>query len=125
MDHASYEPPASLPAWGNRTQDLEDALRHPEGALTEACRIARLGVWSWDWATGRITVSEEVHRIFGCAADSAPALFADHRQLLTPDSRARHDAAVAGALHTSSIWRSSVRMAPRDGSACAARWIGA
>ncbi len=42
----------------------EMALRRSEAGLANAQRIARLGSWDWNVATGELTWSEEVYRIF-------------------------------------------------------------
>ncbi len=49
-------------------RQVEAALRQSEQKLTEAQRIARLGRWESDLATGRLTWSEETFRIFGLSA---------------------------------------------------------
>jgi PAS domain S-box-containing protein len=46
-------------------RDIESRLRSSEILLLEAQRLARLGSWHWDLATGEITWSDEVYRIFG------------------------------------------------------------
>jgi len=51
-------------------RQVEAALRQSEQKLTEAQRIARLGRWESDLATGRLVWSEETFRIFGLNADT-------------------------------------------------------
>jgi PAS domain S-box-containing protein len=43
----------------------EEALRENEARLSEAQRIAHLGVWELNLYENRLTASDEVHRIFG------------------------------------------------------------
>ncbi len=50
-----------------------EALREREVALANAQRIAHLGSWNWDAASGEIIWSAEACRIFGVAADTHPA----------------------------------------------------
>lgn len=49
-------------------RQAEAALRHSEQKLTEAQRIARLGRWESDLATGHLVWSDETFRIFGLNA---------------------------------------------------------
>lgn len=49
----------------------EEALRRSEAQLEEAQRIARIGSWEWDVASGRVTWSKELFRIY----DRDPATF--------------------------------------------------
>ena len=44
---------------------IEKSLRSSEANLAEAQRVARMGSWSLDTATGAVTWSEELYRIFG------------------------------------------------------------
>jgi PAS domain S-box-containing protein len=43
----------------------EKALKEREAELREAQRLAHLGSWTLDVRTGQLTLSDEVHRIFG------------------------------------------------------------
>jgi PAS domain S-box-containing protein len=42
----------------------EEALRRSEASLLEAQRLSHTGSWTYDLATGRVTVSPEIRRIF-------------------------------------------------------------
>ena len=44
---------------------VEEALREREGQLLEAQNAARLGWWERDLSTGRVTWSDEMHRLWG------------------------------------------------------------
>jgi PAS domain S-box-containing protein len=46
-------------------REIESRLRSSEILLLEAQRLAHLGSWHWDLATGEITWSDEVYRVFG------------------------------------------------------------
>src|SRR5688572_19192750 len=43
----------------------EQALREQRVLLAEAQRVAGLGCWEWDPLSGRVTWSDELHRIYG------------------------------------------------------------
>ncbi len=47
----------------------EEALRRSEASLAESQRIAHLGTWEWDVATGEVWWSEETYRILGVDPD--------------------------------------------------------
>lgn len=64
------------------------ALREREYLLAEAQRLAHLGSWSRDLATGRETWSDELYRIFGYAPQSVPADHALIEQALHPEDKA-------------------------------------
>ena len=44
---------------------VEERLRRSEALLAESQRIAKIGSWEWDPATGALTCSEEWRRMFG------------------------------------------------------------
>jgi PAS domain S-box-containing protein len=70
------------------------AARHRQ--LSEAQRLARLGSWEWDWVTGRVTWSEELHRIF--AVSGRPLTLDEYIEVSHPDDRARVKAIVESAV---------------------------
>jgi PAS domain S-box-containing protein len=43
----------------------DEALRESRRRLAEAQRLARVGSWEWDVATGKVTASDEQYRILG------------------------------------------------------------
>jgi PAS domain S-box-containing protein len=50
-------------------KQAEAELRHREAELLEAQRLSHTGSWKHDIASGRVTVSPEVYRIFGVRPD--------------------------------------------------------
>ena len=76
---------------------IERALRENEANLRRAQRVANLGSWSLDRATGRLTWSEQTYRIFGVPADR-PVTEEDFDGWVHPDDRAAMDRAWAAAL---------------------------
>lgn len=74
----------------DRTNELFNAfesLKEKEYRLSEAQRIAKLGNWEADMATGKVLWSDEMYRIFDCD----PATFTPNRKsfigLLHPEDR--------------------------------------
>jgi PAS domain S-box-containing protein len=48
-------------------KQIEEKLRRNEAGLLEAQRLSRTGSWRHDMSSGTVTVTPEVHRIFGIA----------------------------------------------------------
>ena len=65
----------------------EARLRASEAGLEEAQRLAQLGSWTWDLATGEVTWSDELFRIFGQPPDEAGASFEAFEDQLHPCDR--------------------------------------
>ena len=64
-----------IAADNTRRKTAEDALRLSELRLEEAQRIAQIGNWVWDFATGDLFWSDEMYRIFGYdREEGAPTL---------------------------------------------------
>jgi diguanylate cyclase (GGDEF)-like protein/PAS domain S-box-containing protein len=63
-------------------------LRRSREALKTAQRIARLGSWELDVASGKIHVSDELREIFGLAPGQKDFCYADFLGVLHPEDRA-------------------------------------
>jgi len=68
---------------------LEQLVTQRTAQLEDAQRIARLGNWSWDVASGKITWSDEIYRIFGHAPRSFEPSYERFIAALHPDDVAR------------------------------------
>ena len=55
-------------------QEMTAALADRDRQLNEAQRLSHVGSWEWDMATGRVTWSEELHRIFGTGGRTSATL---------------------------------------------------
>ena len=62
------------------------ALKASESAMREAQRLARVGSWAWDLATGVHTWSDEVYQIYGRDSGLPPAGYPAVQQYFTPES---------------------------------------
>jgi PAS domain S-box-containing protein len=76
----------------------EEALRASESALRMAQRLAHVGNWEWDSASGHTVWSEEMFRIFGRDPALGAAGIEEVPKYFTPESWARVSAAVEKTL---------------------------
>lgn len=76
----------------------EDAMLASEKSLAEAQRIAGLGSWSWDLASGDIIWSDQTFSIFGLQPGSAAIDIERFYELVHSDDRDAVARAVAAAL---------------------------
>ena len=77
---------------------LLEALRKSEARLAEAQRIAHLGGWDWNVATGELSWSDEMFRIFGFAPQSFAVNYSRFLERVHPDDRANVDESVKRRL---------------------------
>ena len=76
----------------------EEVLRESEAKLQRAQRIAHFGWWERDFTTSRVSLSDEVCRIFGLEAVDLPEWHARWLSLIHPDDRPRSAEMAAAAL---------------------------
>jgi PAS domain S-box-containing protein len=76
----------------------EVGLRESEAKLQNAQRIAHVGWWERDFTTNRVSLSDEVCRIFGLDPVDLPEWHARWLQLIHPEDRPRAAEAAAAAL---------------------------
>jgi len=67
---------------------VEDRLRASEWMLSETQRLAHIGSWSLDVASGHVTCSDELYRICGLDAEQFESTHETWLQLIHPDDRA-------------------------------------
>jgi len=73
-------------------------LKESRHSLAEAQRIARVGNWDWDMATGELTWSDEIYRIFGLKAQELGATYDFFLGMVHPDDRELVDRSINEAL---------------------------
>ena len=93
----------------------EAALRRSQAALEEAQRVAQIGNWEFEVATGKVTWSKELFRLMGCdwalgEPDYAAAVACYH-----PADAGRLDAAFALALREGVPYALDLRGADAEG----------
>ena len=76
----------------------EEALRRSHAALAEAERIAGIGSWEWDVASGQVLWSEQMYRIFGVKPGAFTPSYSEFFARVHPDDRARLEEVTRQAL---------------------------
>jgi PAS domain S-box-containing protein len=76
----------------------EQALREQRTLLEEAQRLAGLGCWEWDPASGRVSWSEELYRIYGVKRGVFQPSFETYLERVHPRDRERVARVVTRAL---------------------------
>jgi PAS domain S-box-containing protein len=94
---------------------LEWELKKWQLHLQAAQRIAHLGSWEFDVATGDITWSEEVFRILGQDITLGPPDYNKLLQIYHPDDRPEHDRVVKRALQKGEAYDLECRVLHEDG----------
>jgi PAS domain S-box-containing protein len=92
------------------------ALKKSEARLKEAQRVAQVGSWEFDVATGKITCSEELIRILGTDQTRLEINYQELLQMLTPEDRSRLGQAVGEAVATGQPYTVEHRILRPDGS---------
>ena len=94
----------------------EAALRASEADLREAQRIAHAGSWAVDLATGVVTWSDEMLRIFGLPPGSPVPPFADHARFFSPEAFALVSASIEATMATGEPFSSENDVLRPDGT---------
>lgn len=81
-----------------RLRRAAEELRKVQAKWDKAERIAHFGWWERDFTTNRVTLSEEVSRIFGVQPVDLPQWHERWLELVHPDDRAKAAEASAAAL---------------------------
>ena len=92
-----------------------DALRRSEEQLAQAQQIAGLGSWDWEIASGAVTLSDELHRIFLNDQRVLQPTLEGFLELVHPDDRATVAQAIRAAIDDKSGFRLEHRIIRTDG----------
>ena len=65
----------------NSKEHEKEALRFQ---LESAQRVAKVGSWTCDLETGRLTWSKQMYQLFGRTLDQGPSAFSEHQSLVHP-----------------------------------------
>jgi PAS domain S-box-containing protein len=93
----------------------EEQLLRQEAQLAEAQRIARVGSWQLEIATGDVTWSDELHSILGYASGDTRPSFKAYMSLIANDERRRVYALLETALATANEFEFEHSLTRHDG----------
>src|SRR5688500_2793663 len=85
------------PDWFRRRAPDLSALARAHAAMARAEALVHFGSWQWDDATGRVSWSPELHRIYGLEPGTFEGGIDDYLRRVHPDDRAMVRATVLEA----------------------------
>lgn len=94
----------------------EEKLRSSEASLAKAQRIAHLGNWDWNMATGELLWSDEVYRLFDLAPGQAGVTYETFLNSVHPEDRGFVTQSVNAALVEQKPYSIDHRIVLPDGS---------
>jgi PAS domain S-box-containing protein len=97
-------------------KSAEAALIKSREDFAEAQRIAGLGNWEIDLATGQVLWSDEIYRIFGLPLDALVPPLSEHGRLFTPESLQRMHRTIEQLLATGEPQEVELHSVRVDGS---------
>lgn len=106
----------------SRRKMAEDMIRDRERRLAEAQRLAKLGSWSWDVASGDFQWSEELFRMLGYDPKLSVPDYEEYLGLYQPGSRVLFEVAVEQARHAGEANEFDLELIAKEGLP---RWITA
>ncbi len=95
---------------------VEDTLRKSEESLTMAQSVAHMGNWDWNIATGELSWSDEIYRIFGIEPRMFGATYEAFLESVHPEDREMVKGAVNRALYERAPYSIQHRIVLPDGS---------
>jgi len=105
----------TLQAHENERQQAEAALRASAERLNEAQRLAHVGSWTLDLASGELAWTDEVFRLFEIDPAHFAASYDAFLALIHPDDRAAVNQAYAASLQSRTFYEITHRLLMQDG----------
>ena len=96
-------------------QRIEEALRTSETRLTNAQRVASMGSWEWDLATGDLHWSDQIYRIFDLSQQEFGATYEAFLNAVHPDDRQFVQEHMDAAVHDHAEYSIDHRIVLPDG----------
>jgi PAS domain S-box-containing protein len=93
---------------------LESELKRTADHLARAQRVARIGSWEWQPATGEVTWSDGLFRVYGRDPGDGPLKPGEFLEAVHPDDQAELAEAIERSLETG-IFRAEYRLRRYDG----------
>ena len=97
-------------------KETEEALRRSKEDLTEAQRVAHMGSWHLDVASGKVEWSDELYRMFDFDPTQPPPPFTTHEQLFTHESWDKLSTSITKTRETGLPYELELEMIRKDGS---------
>jgi diguanylate cyclase (GGDEF)-like protein/PAS domain S-box-containing protein len=91
-------------------------LRATKNRLAEAERVSGRGSWEWHIASGAVTWSDQMFRVFGLEVGSVEPSYEGYISRIHPDDRESVAARIAVTLETRDPWEDVKRALKADGS---------
>ena len=91
-------------------------LHRSEQLLRTVVEATHDGIWDWDMITGKVQWSDRVYQILGAAPGSFGVTFDRVEELMHPDDRQRHRAALDAHLRSQVPFDFELRLQRGDGS---------
>ncbi|GAX35974.1 PAS domain-containing protein [Nodularia sp. NIES-3585] len=102
-------------AWDGLVIDVTDLKNH-QARLEESQQVACLGNWDFDVATGNISWSKQLFRLFHRNPAQVEPTYAEHLQFYHPEDAAKLQEAVKQAIATGQSYKLILRVLQQDGS---------
>ncbi|MDZ8026680.1 MAG: PAS domain-containing protein [Nostoc sp. DedQUE11] len=109
-------------AWDGLVVDVtdlkrtEETLRKSQALLEESQRVARLGNWEYELATGKITWSKGLFDLFHREPTLLEPTYEENLQLYHPEDRQKLHQSVERAIATGESYKQILRVPQADGS---------
>ncbi|HEX9006020.1 MAG TPA: ATP-binding protein [Bacteroidota bacterium] len=97
-------------------QISQEEIRKRDAQLLEAQQIAHLGSWEWELGTGRLTMSEELEKMFGLGQNGNSITFEEYIARVHPGDRRFFRQIVEGALRDRAPFSLDHRIVLPDGA---------
>jgi predicted ATPase/signal transduction histidine kinase len=107
---------ADLANENRERQTAEDELRRSEASLADAQQISHTGSWRWNIATGEVSVSAELGRIFAVDPAAPPPSAEEFTAMTHPDDRPAFQEALDRSVRERIRFEHEFRLVLADGS---------
>ena len=103
----------------------DDELKLKNATLQRTEKIAHLGSWEWDFATDKVSWSDELFNIFKLDPEKGAPAYADHSKMYSPESKKLLDEAVTACVKTGKSYKLDLELNRGDGETayCTSRGI--
>ena len=97
-------------------EQAQESIRESSRQLAEAQKLAQLGSWQWELASGEVSWSEQLYRIFGLDPEHDTASFSNLFAQVHPDERSTVEAVVDRSLVKREPFHEEMQIVRADGA---------